>query len=129
MKFGFGRSQTRIAVALIVLGAIGIAVYLQDTLTSVARDLPVTLLDQERDAETLTREISYLAWAIEIWRREPIAVNRERVAIYLGEARRRADVLRANYNLDNIVGAAGMYAVARSEEHTSEFQSLMRISY
>src|SRR3546814_2912904 len=80
MKFGFGRSQTRIAVALIVLGAIGIAVYLQDTLTSVARDLPVTLLDQERDAETLTREISYLAWAIEIWRREPIAVNRERVA-------------------------------------------------
>src|SRR3546814_12079540 len=87
MKFGFGRSQTRIAVALIVLGAIGIAVYLQDALTSVARDLPVTLLDQERDAETLTREISYLAWAIEIWRREPIAVNRERVAIR-SEARR-----------------------------------------
>jgi len=112
MKLGFGRRQIRIAVALIILGAVGIAVYVQDTLTSVARNLPVTLLDQERDAETLIREISHLSWAIELWRREPDAVNRERVAIYLAEARRRADVLRANYNLDNMVGAAGMYAIA-----------------
>lgn len=99
-------------IVLVVAGVLGIAFYVQNTLTSVARDLPVTLLEQERDAETMIREIGNLAWAIEAWRREADTASRNRVAVYLMAARSRADLLRANYNLDNMVGAAGMYAVA-----------------
>lgn len=108
----FDRKRIMAAIVLIVAGAIGITVYVQDTLTSVARDLPLTLLDQERDAETMIREIGNLAWAVELWRREPTETNRNRVGVQLAAARIQADELRANYNLDNMVGAAGMYAVA-----------------
>ncbi|WP_341895982.1 ATP-binding protein [Ferrovibrio terrae] len=107
-----GRHRITIIVALIVLGALGVALYVQNTLSSVARDLPVTLLDQERDAETMIREIANLAWAIEAWQREPQGGGRTRVAAHLISARARADALRANYNFDNMVGAAGMHAVA-----------------
>jgi signal transduction histidine kinase len=107
-----GRRQITIAIVLIVLGAFGVALYVQNTLSSVARDLPVTLLDQERDAETMIREIANLAWAIEAWQREPQGGGRTRVAAHLISARARADALRANYNFDNMVGAAGMHAVA-----------------
>jgi len=101
-----------VVIILVVAGVLGIAFYVQNTLTTVARDLPVTLLEQERDAETMIREIGNLAWAIEAWRRELDTPARNRVAVYLMAARSRADLLRANYNLDNMVGAAGMYAVA-----------------
>ncbi|WP_341912763.1 ATP-binding protein [Ferrovibrio terrae] len=107
-----GRRQITIAIVLIVLGAFGVALYVQNTLSSVARDLPVTLLDQERDAETMIREIANLAWAIEAWQREPQGSGKTRVAAHLISARARADALRANYNFDNMVGAAGMHAVA-----------------
>lgn len=112
MAFVFGRRQIAVVIVLAVVGVLGIAYYIQDTLTSVARGLPVTLLDQERDAETMIREIGNTAWAIEAWRREPGEAARNRVAVYLYSARSRAEALRANYNLDNMVGAAGMYAVA-----------------
>lgn len=104
--------QIVIAVILLMLGAVGVALYVQNALTSVARGLPVTLLDQERDAETMIREIANLAWAIEAWQRDPQGSGKTRVAAHLLSARARADVLRANYNLDNMVGAAGMHAVA-----------------
>jgi signal transduction histidine kinase len=112
MAFVFGRRQIAVVIVLAVASVLGIAYYIQDTLTSVARGLPVTLLDQERDAETMIREIGNTAWAIEAWRREPTEAARNRVAVYLYSARARAEALRANYNLDNMVGAAGMYAVA-----------------
>ncbi|MCW0232619.1 MAG: ATP-binding protein [Ferrovibrio sp.] len=108
----FGHRQITFAIVLLVLGAVGVALYVQNTLTSVARDLPVTLLDQERDAETMIREIANLAWAIEAWQRDPQGSGMTRVAAHLISARARAEVLRANYNLDNMVGAAGMHAVA-----------------
>lgn len=112
MPLELGRRQITLAIVLIVAGAIGIAVYLQNTLTSVARNLPLTLIDQERDAETLIREIANLAWAIELWRRETHFSNQKRVEVQLNVARLQADTLRANYNLDNMIGAAGMHAVA-----------------
>lgn len=108
----FGQRQIMAVIVLIVAAVLGIAFYVQNTLTTVARDLPVTLLEQERDAESMIREIGNLAWAIEAWRRDPDDNARRRVAIHLISARARADLLRANYNLDNMVGAAGMYAVA-----------------
>lgn len=108
----FDRKRILIAIVLIVAGAIGITVHVQETLTSVARNLPLTLLDQERDAETLIREVANLAWAVEVWQRDPNDASRRRVGVELSAARLQADALRANYNLDNMVGAAGMYAVA-----------------
>jgi len=107
-----GRRQITFIIVLVVLGALGVALYVQNALTSVARDLPVTLLDQERDAETMIREVANLAWAIEAWQHDPQGDGRARVAAHLISARARADALRANYNLDNMVGAAGMHAVA-----------------
>ncbi|MEK9969634.1 MAG: histidine kinase dimerization/phospho-acceptor domain-containing protein, partial [Ferrovibrio sp.] len=107
-----GRRQITIIIILVVAGAIGVALYVQNALTSVARDLPVTLLDQERDAETMIREVANLAWAIEAWQRDPQGGGKARVAAHLISARARAEALRANYNLDNMVGAAGMHAVA-----------------
>jgi signal transduction histidine kinase len=107
-----GRRQITFIIVLVVLGALGVALYVQNALTSVARDLPVTLLDQERDAETMIREIANLAWAIEAWQHEPDGDGRARVVAHMISARARAETLRANYNLDNMVGAAGMHAVA-----------------
>ncbi|MBP7064548.1 ATP-binding protein [Ferrovibrio sp.] len=112
-QWGFGRRQISIAIVAVVALAMVIGVYIQQSLSSIARDLPVTLLDQERDAEVLIREMANLAWAIEFWRSEPGETNRERVRQRLGVATQRAEYLRTNYNLDNLVGAAGMYAVAR----------------
>jgi signal transduction histidine kinase len=112
MSFFLEGKRIMAAIILIVAGAVGIALYVQDTLTTVARNLPVTLLDQERDAEMLIREVANLAWAVELWAHEPTEASRDRVGVLLGTARIRADELRANYNLDNMVGAAGMYAVA-----------------
>ncbi|MFN3399619.1 MAG: sensor histidine kinase [Ferrovibrio sp.] len=107
-----GRRQITFIIVLVVLGALGVALYVQNALTSVARGLPVTLLDQERDAETMIREIANLAWAIEAWQHEPQGDGRARVVAHLISSRARAETLRANYNLDNMVGAAGMHAVA-----------------
>jgi signal transduction histidine kinase len=107
-----GRRQITFVIVLVVVGALGVALYVQNTLTSVARGLPVTLLDQERDAETMIREIANLAWAIEAWQHEPQGEGRARVVAHMISARARAEALRANYNLDNMVGAAGMHAVA-----------------
>jgi signal transduction histidine kinase len=107
-----GRRQITFVILLVVLGALGVALYVQNALTSVARGLPVTLLDQERDAETMIREIANLAWAIEAWQHEPQGDGRARVVAHMISARARAEALRANYNLDNMVGAAGMHAVA-----------------
>ena len=107
-----GRRQITFIIVLVVLGALGVALYVQNALTSVARDLPVTLLDQERDAETMIREVANLAWAIEAWQHDPQGDGRARVVAHLISARARAEALRANYNLDNMVGAAGMHAVA-----------------
>jgi signal transduction histidine kinase len=107
-----GRRQIITIIVLVVLGALGVALYVQNALTSVARDLPVTLLDQERDAETMIREIGNLAWAIEAWQHEPQGDGRARVVAHMISTRARAEALRANYNLDNMVGAAGMHAVA-----------------
>lgn len=112
MLLQFGRRQIIIAVVLIAAAAIGIAAYLQNTLTSVARNLPLTLIEQERDAEQMIREFSSLAWAMELWRLDSGSANRDRVAVQLKRARDGADSLRANYNFDNMVGAAGMHAVA-----------------
>src|SRR5690606_32187855 len=122
MPLELGRRQITLAIILIVAGAIGIAVYLQNALTSVARNLPLTLIDQERDAETVIREIANLAWVIELWRREEGSSSAKRVELQIRIARMQVDTLRANYNLDNMIGAAGMHAVAnpalqdRSEE-------------
>jgi signal transduction histidine kinase len=107
-----GRRQITFIIILVVLGALGVALYVQNALTSVARDLPVTLLDQERDAETMIREVANLAWAIEAWQHDPQGDGRARVVAHMISARGRAEALRANYNLDNMVGAAGMHAVA-----------------
>jgi signal transduction histidine kinase len=107
-----GRRQITFIIILVVLGALGVALYVQNALTSVARDLPVTLLDQERDAETMIREVANLAWAIEAWQHEPQGDGRARVVAHMISSRARAEALRANYNLDNMVGAAGMHAVA-----------------
>jgi signal transduction histidine kinase len=107
-----GRRRITFVIVLVVLGALGVALYVQNALTSVARGLPVTLLDQERDAETMIREIANLAWAIEAWQHEPLGDGRARVAAHMISARARAEALRANYNLDNMIGAAGMHAVA-----------------
>ncbi|QDO99244.1 hypothetical protein FNB15_19060 [Ferrovibrio terrae] len=107
-----GRRQITFIIILVVLGAFGVALYVQNALTSVARDLPVTLLDQERDAETMIREVANLAWAIEAWQHDPQGDGRARVVAHMISSRARAEALRANYNLDNMVGAAGMHAVA-----------------
>lgn len=107
-----GRRQITFIIVLVVMGVVGVALYVQNALTSVARDLPVTLLDQERDAETMIREIGNLAWAIEAWQHEPGGDGRARVVAHMISARGRAEALRANYNFDNMVGAAGMHAVA-----------------
>ncbi len=107
-----GRRQITFVILFVVLGALGVALYVQNALTSVARGLPVTLLDQERDAETMIREIANLAWAIEAWQHEPQGDGRDRVVAHMISTRARAEALRANYNLDNMVGAAGMHAVA-----------------
>ena len=107
-----GRRQITFIIVLVVMGAVGVAFYVQNVLTSVARDLPVTLLEQERDAETMIREIANLAWAVEAWQHEPRGDGRARVVAHMISARARAEALRANYNLDNMVGAAGMHAVA-----------------
>ncbi len=112
MIFSFGQRQIALVIVLVVVGVMGLALYVQNALTSVARNLPVTLLEQERDAETMIRDIANLAWAIEVWQQEPGAPQRLRVASYLALARGSADMLRAKYNLDNMVGAAGMHAVA-----------------
>ncbi len=106
-----GRRQIITIIVFVVLGALGVALYVQNAITSVARDLPVTLLDQERDAETMIREIGNLAWAIEAWQHDPAGDGRARVVAHMISARARAEALRANYNLDNMVGAAGMHAV------------------
>ena len=112
MPVRFDRRHITIAVVLIAVAAVGVAAYLQNTLTSVARNLPLTLIEQERDAEQVVREISNLAWAIELRRLDPGADSRDRVAMQISRARDRADALRANYNLDNMIGAASMHAVA-----------------
>ncbi len=111
--WSFGRRQITAAIIAVVAAAFVIGAYVQQSLSSIARDLPVTLLDQERDAETLIRETANLAWAIEFWRVQPNEATRERVRERLQVAVRRTELLRTNYNLDNLVGAAGMYAVAR----------------
>jgi len=111
--WSFGRRQITAAIIAVVAAAFVIGAYVQQSLSSIARDLPVTLLDQERDAETLIREMANLAWAIEFWRVQPSEATRERVRERLQVAVRRTELLRTNYNLDNLVGAAGMYAVAR----------------
>src|SRR5690606_23695331 len=112
MPVRFDRRHITIAVVLIAVAAVGVAAYLQNTLTSVARNLPLTLIEQERDAEQVVREISNLAWAIELRRLDPGEDSRDRVAMQISRARDRADALRANYNLDNMIGAASMHAVA-----------------
>ncbi len=111
--WSFGRRQITAAIVAVIVVAFVIGAYVQQSLSSIARDLPVTLLDQERDAETLIREMANLAWAIEFWRVQPSEATRERVRERLQVAVRRTELLRTNYNLDNLVGAAGMYAVAR----------------
>ncbi|WP_428247467.1 sensor histidine kinase [Ferrovibrio sp.] len=111
--WSFGRRQITAAIIAVIAVAFVIGAYVQQSLSSIARDLPVTLLDQERDAETLIREMANLAWAIEFWRVQPSEDNRERVREQLQVAVKRTELLRTNYNLDNLVGAAGMFAVAR----------------
>jgi signal transduction histidine kinase len=111
--WSFGRRQITAAIVAVLISAVVIGVYVQQTLSSIARDLPVTLLDQERDAEFLIREMANLAWAIEFWRLQPGEESGQRVKQRLDIAMQRTEWLRTNYNLDNLVGAAGMYAVAR----------------
>jgi len=99
-------------MGLVVLITAGLSYYVPRTLESIARNLPVTLLEQERNAETLIREVGDVAWAIELWGARPSEENRERVAGHIREAQVYAMRLRANYNLDNMIGAAGINAVA-----------------
>ncbi len=109
----FGRREITAAIVVVVALAMAIGIYVQQGLSSIARDLPVTLLDQERDAEVLIREMANLAWAVELWRIEAGNANRERVRQRLEAAVEQAETLRRRYNLDNLLGAAGMYPVAR----------------
>src|SRR3546814_10764764 len=82
---------------------------------------------------TPTNLIAIARTVAAVWRQEKLAGQARKIAALGKELYARMSVMgshiaRVGKNLDQATGAYNAF-VGRSEEHTSELQSLMRISY
>ena len=104
--------QVSIAIIVTLVVAVGLVAFIQHTLSSIVRNLPTTLLEQEREAETLIRTVADLAWSIEFWSIETSESSRRDVEQRLVSAEQQADILGARFDGVSPAGATGMTAVA-----------------
>jgi len=101
-----------VAVAVICFAAVCIAIFVQQSLRNIAGSLPVTLIEQEREAENMVRMIGKLGWAIEAWRDDASQSREAEVDACLREAQESADTLRSKSGPSGNGAIVSMYAVA-----------------
>src|SRR3546814_3025177 len=85
------------------------------------------LLEPARDARGTARNLGIAELASHEVEHRCVALSRHAGGEHVGERQRRKCLIPCRRMV--IIGRPGKAAVHRSEEHTSELQSLMRISY
>lgn len=98
-------------VSLLVV-TVGIIYYAQTTLLDIEQTLPVTVLEQEREAALLIQETSELVSLVQLARVEPSPRHIDDVLVQLQVVDERLKWIRGSYNFDNLIGASAMHAVA-----------------
>ncbi|MBX3455306.1 ATP-binding protein [Ferrovibrio sp.] len=102
-----GSKRVPITIGIMLVVALGLVVFVQQTLSSIARNLPTTLLEQERNAEALIRAVADLAWSVEFWSIETTESSRRDVQQRLEQAEYLAALLSkqtAGISSDHAIG-------------------------
>ena len=107
----FGRKQLLIVIGIMLLVAGGLVAFVQQTLSSIARNLPITLLEQERQAETMIRAVADLAWSVDFWSIETSESSRRDVEQRLLRAEALAGKLRDGFSHDAADNVPDMQAI------------------
>ena len=105
------------AIALVLAMATAVTIYVQSAVVAIVQDLPVEVLDQERDVAFMVQDLSDLLRVIEVARLSPNPARLAAMQEELEKARERIRHIRGNYNFDNLVGASALHAVVSPAIH------------
>lgn len=105
------KSFNRLAVIVILGGAIAITYVVLSSFLEIRHSLPITLSEEEQDVANLVLDVSDLAGLVQIAALDPSPANIGRVRKKVESTAKRLADIRASYQIDNQLGASAIHAV------------------
>lgn len=104
-------SFNRLAVAVILGGAIAITYVVLTSFLEIRHSLPIVLADEEQDVADLVLDVSDLAGLVQLAALDPSPANIGRAREKVKTTGKRLADIRASYQIDNQLGASAIHAV------------------
>ncbi len=101
-----------LATLAVLAGSLGTIYFAWSTLLDIEHSLPVKINQQEGDVVQLMQDVSDLAWQVRLARNDPSPPRIRDVLEQVDKAETSLQIIRSNYNFDNLIGASAMHAIA-----------------
>ena len=104
-------------VAVLLVGTVGVIVYVQQTLSEIEEALPITLSQQERDIRVLVNDMGLLLQNIGFARADLTPERFEVIVRQADEVGRDLELIRTNYRFNDLLGVSAIHATLNPAIH------------